>query len=94
MTGRQGEITRVDLKRKWPHHVALPAQKVRDELIYWLQRSYSAVLLTNSLCRVPATSWCSSPGSAPTDAPDLGWLPAMVEFFAYIHQTREKSPNP
>jgi hypothetical protein len=30
MTRRNSEITPSDLKRKWPHHAALPAEKVRD----------------------------------------------------------------
>jgi hypothetical protein len=34
MIHRKGEITKADLRRRWPHHVVLPADKLR-----WLMNS-------------------------------------------------------
>jgi hypothetical protein len=55
MTHRKGEITGGDLKHKWPHHVVLPAEKVRDpidrELIFCAAGVLSASPLTYSLRR-------------------------------------------
>jgi hypothetical protein len=55
MIRRKGEITRADLECDWPHHVALPAEKVfgltNSELVRSVAASLSTTPLTYTLRR-------------------------------------------
>jgi hypothetical protein len=55
MMVRKGEVTRADLKRKWPHHFALPADKVRglknSEMVYNFAATLSAAPRTMHMRR-------------------------------------------
>ncbi len=50
MTQRKGEVDRAQLRRQWPHHVALSAEKVRG-----LKNSTATYGLAQSLSGGPRT---------------------------------------
>ncbi len=59
MTRRKGEITTARLRREWPHHVALSADKVRglrNSGATWCGGNPIGCALTYSLHRVPSGS--------------------------------------
>jgi hypothetical protein len=55
MTRRKGEITLTDIKRHWPHHVALSADKVRgvmnSQIVWSFAETLSAASRPYSLHR-------------------------------------------
>jgi hypothetical protein len=55
VTRRKGEVTLLEIKHHWPHHVALPADKVRglanSEVVRGFADTLSVAPLTYSLRR-------------------------------------------
>jgi hypothetical protein len=76
MTRRKGEIARGDLKRNWPHHMALPAQKVwglkSSDAIFSAAATLSAAPLTYSLRRDEIAVCFAKPEDAQTFAERVG----------------------
>jgi hypothetical protein len=65
MTRRKGEITLPDIKRHWPHHVALPADKVRGVVNSQIVWSFAETLSVRRRGCIPSavmtlSSWCSA----------------------------------
>jgi hypothetical protein len=61
---RKGEITLPQIKRKWPHHVAISADKVRgvrnSEIVWSLAETLSAAPRPYAVRRDEATLWYSA----------------------------------
>jgi hypothetical protein len=66
MIHRKGEVTHADLEHEWPHHVALPAGKVRGVknskviLYFAVRRPYRRRRSRTPCVAMTATSCCSA----------------------------------
>ena len=61
MIHRKGESTKADLRRRWPHHVVLPADKLR-----WLMNS--------EIVRTAAVALSAAPQTYPVRRGDLEFV--------------------
>lgn len=63
MTRRKGEITLREIKRKWPHHVAISADKVRGVVNSQIVWNFAATLRPGGRPSLPVIFTSPRPGA-------------------------------